>query len=875
MSELPPSNTPIPASLRGQLDEFRRQLWRIKILEAVIAGIIGLFASFLLVFALDRLWQTPGWLRLVILLAGTSLFAVFAPWWLHRWVWRHRRESQLARLIARRFPGLGDRLLGVIELQVQHEAADSMSPRLRAAAMEAVAEETARRKLDDAMPPARHRRWSLVVMVLSAAILTASIMVPRATSNALSRWLNPLGNTPRYTFTQLEPMPHTLAVPFGEAFEVTARLSTRTERSPEQGSARFGTQPPVHAQRVGREFRFAFPGQQEPGVIQIRIGDARVALRIEPVHRPASNAVAATITPPAYLQLPPKRLELRSGSFSTVAGSKVALEFHLSRPLSRATFGPLDEKQLPVGSIEALEYATAQELTLDGTLARTQALAIGEGSLSLPFHWTDEFGLESRDAFRLRIDGLKDAAPAVYLQGIERRKVMLPEETVDFEALVEDDFGVKSFGLEWQGQFTKPTDEKPAAGEMKLGEGKADAARLSSPIAFSPAALGITPQRLILRAYAEDFLPDRGRVYSEPIIIHVLTRDEHAQLVKAQFDRAITELEDIARRERNQLEDNERLQQLDGKQLQSENNRAKLKEQEDAEQGNRQRVDELQKKLEQLFKDAARNESIDKATLADLAQTQQLLRELAQQDLPKVEQKLGATQESTNTPEQAKKDLNDAVKEQQKALDKMQKAADKANDANRKLEAGTFVNRLKKAASEEVGIANALIEGFNRMLGVAQNKLDPADTRRLKDTSRQQAETASDVRWIEEDLGHFFARTEKEQFKKILDEMRATKVGLALDEIRMRLGSNHSGSAAEQAMQWSDRLNAWAKMLEDAGQQGGGGGGGGGGQANPEDEDFEFMLRVMKMVQAETDLRARTRALEQYRRSQTPAPESP
>jgi hypothetical protein len=90
--------------LRKQLDAFRGKLWRTKIAEAVLAGVFGLIFSFLLVFALDRIWQTPALLRLAILIAGTSLAAVFAPWWLHRWVWGHRRENQLARLIAKRFP---------------------------------------------------------------------------------------------------------------------------------------------------------------------------------------------------------------------------------------------------------------------------------------------------------------------------------------------------------------------------------------------------------------------------------------------------------------------------------------------------------------------------------------------------------------------------------------------------------------------------------------------------------------------------------------------------------------------------------------------------------------------------------------------------
>ena len=51
------------------------------------------------------------------------------------------------------------------------------------------------------------------------------------------------------------------------------------------------------------------------------------------------------------------------------------------------------------------------------------------------------------------------------------------------------------------------------------------------------------------------------------------------------------------------------------------------------------------------------------------------------------------------------------------------------------------------------------------MLGVKSPALDPSDGRRLIDNSRQQTDTAADVRWIEEDLGHYFARTKTESFK--------------------------------------------------------------------------------------------------------------
>lgn len=140
MSEKPPfRQVTIPESLKLQLVDFRRRLWRMKIMESIAAGLIGLLVSFLLVYGLDRIIATPSWVRFFILLAGVSLFTVFAPYWLHRWVWRRRKETQIAQLIAKHYPGLGDRLLGVIELQDQEANLDTLSPRLREAAMHAVA----------------------------------------------------------------------------------------------------------------------------------------------------------------------------------------------------------------------------------------------------------------------------------------------------------------------------------------------------------------------------------------------------------------------------------------------------------------------------------------------------------------------------------------------------------------------------------------------------------------------------------------------------------------------------------------------------------------------------------------------------------------
>src|SRR5688572_19931889 len=105
----------LPSSLETQLHDFRRRVWVIKSIEAACGALFGVLVSYLIVFGLDRVIDTPAWLRLTIFIVAMAGCAI-VPLYLHRWIWRHRRLEQLARLLSRRYPSLGDQMLGIIEL---------------------------------------------------------------------------------------------------------------------------------------------------------------------------------------------------------------------------------------------------------------------------------------------------------------------------------------------------------------------------------------------------------------------------------------------------------------------------------------------------------------------------------------------------------------------------------------------------------------------------------------------------------------------------------------------------------------------------------------------------------------------------------------
>lgn len=888
---------PIPEELKNQLAEFQAALWRVKIAEAILAGFFGLIISFLFVFLLDRFVATPPLGRLVILLAGTSLFALFAPLMIHRWVFGHRREGQLARLISKKYPKLGDRLLGVVELQDQQESHKSLSPELREAAMAHVARQAAKKDMVEALPVSHYKKLALGVGIGIAIVIAGFSLAPKAGANALKRWVMPLSDTERYTFTQLDlsGISDPLIVPYDEPFVFEIPLKISTDDRPVIARARYGLQDWLETSLSGKgeksSYRFEFSGQQSKDTLTIRAGDAIHNIRVEPEIRPDLTDFEASVELPAYLELEPRLYDIRSGSVTVLSGSKLTLNGTFSRNLAKASGSvtslpqdtPLTALRAPAEEVvdkPAPPEPYELKLTADADTVLSHSIEVTSHDLEIPITWTDVKGLEGPSAFQLKIRSARDEAPLSYLQGVERQIAILADQTLEFEIVGEDDFGLKELGLIWQGQFTKPSAEDPAQGSLILKTGAPDLTRLNEMAVFSPKTHGIKPQRLVLAAYSQDYLPGREKILSEPIVIYILTPDEHAQMLKKKFDRLIGELEDAARKEQENFDINRRLDQLNiAEELQKEDARKELAAQEDAEDRSAEKLKELAKKMEELFKEASRNETIDPDTMKKMSETMKNMKELGEQDLPEIEQKLQDSQNERSTPEKSKKDLKEAIEKQKDALKKMQETIQKANKANENFEASTFVNRLKRAASDEGGISSRLVsamQGDDRssenatspLLGSApeSDEIDPTHERLLDKLTSQQRSTTDDVRWIQEDLGRFYTRTQKEIHKELFEVMKDSQIDIKLEDLQRRISANQAFLSALEAKKWGEQLSEWAKKLEGDKSSGnsGGGEGGGGGQ---EEKDFEFMLKVMRMVQKEQDIRARTRSLEQLMRS--------
>ena len=98
---------------------------------------------------------------------------------IYRWIWRNRRLEQLAMLLARKHPAVGDQLLGIIEL-VRNDFEQARSRRSCEAAVREVAKDAQSRDFSDAVPRPRHKSWASTAAVPIVAAIALGMAFPAA-----------------------------------------------------------------------------------------------------------------------------------------------------------------------------------------------------------------------------------------------------------------------------------------------------------------------------------------------------------------------------------------------------------------------------------------------------------------------------------------------------------------------------------------------------------------------------------------------------------------------------------------------------------------------------------------------------------------------
>ncbi|MEM7014179.1 MAG: hypothetical protein AAF585_22185, partial [Verrucomicrobiota bacterium] len=401
------SHHELPPNLKAKLQQFRRAVWTVKIAEGLLAALFGLGLSYLVVFALDRFWDTPQTWRAIILVAGASGLGFWFPTKCHKWVWEKRSLEQTARLLRYKFPRLGDQLLGIVELARNAEGSDALIDAAFKQADEKIKDE----EFSGAVPHARHWRWATVAGGIVALMVAAFVLVPKPSQNALARWLQPWKDTDRYTFAQIGQTPDEIVVPLAEPYDLEVALAEQTDRKPDLGVAEFRDQSPVEAQLEDGEYAFEMAPRSKTGTVKVKVGDDREKIKIVPTTRPELEMMTAKVQLPDYLRYERDlEIEMRDGTVSLVKGSE-------------ATFaGRVGEKrELKTAKIDD------EALNLKGGEFSTDPIYIDQSRVH-NVTWQDHHGLTAKEPLQLRINARDDEEPGVRAKMTSREQVVLVDE---------------------------------------------------------------------------------------------------------------------------------------------------------------------------------------------------------------------------------------------------------------------------------------------------------------------------------------------------------------------------------------------------------------------------------------------------------------
>lgn len=609
---------PLPPVLSSKLSEFRRRVWIVKLAEGILAAVAGLAVSYLLVLGLDRVMETPAWLRGLLLALGAAVPGLGLPLKWHRWVWRQRRLEDAARLLRWKFPRLGDQLLGIVELAKEGSGTTGRSERLVQAAMAQADEAVKEQDFTRAVPKAKHRQWGWAAFGTAALVAGGFIAINEAARNAFVRWIMPWRDTERFTFARIDQLPDPLVVPLAEPFTLPVSLTKDTRWEPEAATAQIEGQPEIASSLANGGYALAFPPQKSDAEIAIKVGDVRRSVQVQPRPRPELTSLKVRLDLPEYLQYKTQPvLDIRGDMVSVLKGAKATFEATASRTLATA-------------AIDGLQARTEG----DRLISSAQPVV---GARDVVFTWQDSLGLTARVPLTIKLQPAEDEAPKIVARRESLEQVVLDSEVVVFEVSASDDFGVKQLGLEWRG-MNDGTDAtvSTVTGTKIAAAGAPESKQIESRATFCATREGVAPQSLEIRAWSEDYLPGRERTRSAAFVIHVLNKTDHALWVTQQMGKWLEAARETYEREQQLHATNKELRAMSAEELDRPENRRKVAQQAAAENANAERLNALNQAGRNLVEQATKNSEFDAPRLESWATMLKSLQDIAANRMPSV-----------------------------------------------------------------------------------------------------------------------------------------------------------------------------------------------------------------------------------------------
>ena len=210
-------------------------------------------------------------------------------------------------------------------------------------------------------------------------------------------------------------------------------------------------------------------------------------------------------------------------------------------------------------------------------------------------------------------------------------------------------------------------------------------------------------------------------------------------------------------------------------------------------------------------------------------------------------------------PSPAANKMDEAVRKQQDLLAEFDKIVNELNNILANLEGSTLVKRLKAASREQYRVSGRVGEMLDTSFGKSPTRVESKQKTVYDELSKSENASCQNVSTIMDDLQAYFERRKFVKFKTVLEDMRSQDVVGGLRQIAEELPSEPGLSIAGCEFWW-DTMDRWAEDLVDPA-------GSCSCQCSCSKDSLPpaIVLEVLKILEAEVNLREETRVAEQAR----------
>jgi len=361
-------------------------------------------------------------------------------------------------------------------------------------------------------------------------------------------------------------------------------------------------------------------------------------------------------------------------------------------------------------------------------------------------------------------------------------------------------------------------------------------------------------------AVARDrFLNDRY-VVSAPVVIRILTKEEHANIIQQQFENKLQELDDLARRQENLLDETRKTQEMSPEDLANDETSKQIGRQEQEQKEIAEKLKQLAEEIKELSQEALKNPDMDPKDLAKMAEMQQKMQDLANQQMQQAKAALELAMESDQNRQE---NLENAEKKEQEAVDELKEMAEQGEETAREMYANTLVKRLRKIAKIEEEVETNFKENFASIIGRTMANLDPKTREMVNEAYGFQGTYTREAAELQDEILRFYDSTNDEKFGEVVKGMNEFGPVEKMEDLAKKILALRMESTVLGAIELKNKFNEWADILDPKDDGDGGDGGEGGGEGQPNEDLIERLKELLRLRQAELDLRDKTLKLEE------------